>query len=233
VSLDRLVTMTSPVLPAAKNALLRVIVTASGRHGHQVSFALGELDPGFGNHDAIIALSINDRLLARGPALVVPGDQAPVRDLPLVNRIRIGVASPPVTPPPAPGALVISGGPHQVVLTAAELAALPAQTRTVTFTAGTGTQTHTETGPALAEVLRAAHIKVGLNTWVAAVGSDGYIATVTPAEAWPGGRPLLISLTEDGTALAAPRLVTDGDIKGGRYVSGVYDLVTGQGAPAS
>jgi hypothetical protein len=233
VSLDRLVTMASPVLPTAKNALLRVIVTASGRHGHQISFALGELDPGFGNHDAIIALSINDRLLARGPALVVPGDQAPVRDLPLVNRIRIGAASPPVTPPPAPGALVIQDGPHQVVLTAARLAALPAQTRTVTFMAGTGTQTHTETGPALAAVLRAAHIRAGLNTWVAAVGSDGYIATVTPAEAWPGGRPLLISLAEDGTPLAAPRLVTDGDIKGGRYVSGVYDLVTGQGAPAS
>ncbi|MGO8888428.1 MAG: hypothetical protein ACLP8X_31730 [Streptosporangiaceae bacterium] len=33
--------------------------------------------------------------------------------------------------------------------------------------------------------------------------------------------------------LSAPRLVTDGDIKGGRYVSGVYDLVVGQGAPAS
>ena len=32
-------------------------------------------------------------------------------------------------------------------------------------------------------------------------------------------------------ALAAPRLVTDGDIKGGRYVSGVYDLVAGRGAP--
>ena len=71
------------------------------------------------------------------------------------------------------------------------------------------------------------------STWVAAVGSDGYVATVTPAEAWPGGRPLLISLSEDGTPLSAPRLVTDGDIKGGRYVSGVYDLVVGQGAPAN
>jgi len=31
--------------------------------------------------------------------------------------------------------------------------------------------------------------------------------------------------------LGAPRLVTDGDIKGGRHVSGVYDLVVVQGAP--
>jgi hypothetical protein len=38
---------------------------------------------------------------------------------------------------------------------------------------------------------------------------------------------------ENGTALTEPRLVADGDVKGGRYVSGVYDLVAGQGAPAS
>jgi len=67
------------------------------------------------------------------------------------------------------------------------------------------------------------------NTWVAAVGDDGYVATVTPAEALAGGKPLLISLIENGTALAEPRLVVDGDVKGGRYVSGVYDLVVGQG----
>jgi hypothetical protein len=56
---------------------------------------------------------------------------------------------------------------------------------------------------------------------------------VTPAEALVGARPLLVSLAENGTALAEPRLVADGDVKGGRYVSGVYDLVVGQGAPAS
>lgn len=66
-------------------------------------------------------------------------------------------------------------------------------------------------------------------TWVAAVGSDGYLATVTPAEAFIGGRPLLLSLVENGAPLAQPRLVTDGDVKGGRYVSMVVDLVVGQG----
>jgi hypothetical protein len=65
------------------------------------------------------------------------------------------------------------------------------------------------------------------------MGDDGYVAAVTPAETVVVGRPLLISLTEDGTALAEPCLVTDGDVKGGRYVSGVYDLVVGAGAPAS
>jgi hypothetical protein len=39
----------------------------------------------------------------------------------------------------------------------------------------------------------------------------------------------LLSLNEDGTALAQPRLVADGDIKGGRYVSGVVDIYVGTG----
>ena len=43
------------------------------------------------------------------------------------------------------------------------------------------------------------------------------------------GRPLQLSLNEDGVALAQPRLVTDGDIHGGRYVSGVVDIYVGTG----
>ena len=52
---------------------------------------------------------------------------------------------------------------------------------------------------------------------------------MTPAEAIVGGRPLLVSLNEDGQPLAQPRLVVDGDVKGGRYVSELVDLVVGQG----
>jgi hypothetical protein len=116
-----------------------------------------------------------------------------------------------------------------VVLTAAQLAALPSQTLQVSFEAGTAPHTHTEIGPTLANVLRAARIHGGLDTWVAAVGSDGYVATVTPAEAFVGGKQLLVSLNEDGLALAQPRLVVSGDVRGGRYVSGVDNLVVGGG----
>ena len=97
----------------------------------------------------------------------------------------------------------------------------------------TTTLKRTGTDAKSGEVARCGARHPGLNTWVAAVGDDGYVATVTPAEALVGGKPLLISLIENGTALAEPRLVVDGDVKGGRYVSGVYDLVVGQGAPAS
>ncbi|HEX3691018.1 MAG TPA: hypothetical protein VHV28_15060 [Solirubrobacteraceae bacterium] len=102
--------------------------------------------------------------------------------------------------------------------TAAHLAALPSETLEVSFQAGTAPQSHTEVGPSLSTVLRAAHVLGGLNTCAAGVGSDAYVAVVTPAEQWVGERPLQISLNEDGTALAEPRLVVDGDVKGGRYV---------------
>jgi hypothetical protein len=127
--------------------------------------------------------------------------------------------------------VTIEEGAFSKTLSAAKLAALPAETLSVSFQGPGGTQTHTEVGPTLADVLRAAHIRSGLNTWVAAVGSDGYVATVTPAEALVGGRPLQTSLNEDGQPLAMPRLVVDGDVKGGRYVSLLVDLVVGQGVP--
>lgn len=62
------------------------------------------------------------------------------------------------------------------------------------------------------------------------MGDDGYVAVVTPAEATVGGRTLLVSTIEDGVPLAEPRLVPGGDVKGGRYVSGLLELaVAGPG----
>jgi hypothetical protein len=229
VSLEDLVAAAGPTLPTAKNAMLRVTVTVTGRWGWPVTLALGELDPNFGNHPAYLALTQDGRTLP-APELIVPGDSGPARTVPDVDQITVGVQSPTPTSPPSAGALTIQDGPVTRVLTAAQLAALPARTLSVTFLAGTSSQTHTEIGPTLAEVLWAARLPSGLNTWVAAVGSDGYVATVTPAEAFVGGRPLLVSLNEDGQPQAQPRLIVDGDVKGGRYVSGVDDLVVGQGA---
>jgi hypothetical protein len=230
VSLESLVEDSSPVLPTAKNAPLRVIVTVAGRFGELRTFALGELDQNFGAHPAYLALAA-DGLTLPVPDLVVPGDRNGARSVLDVSEITVAVESPTPTPPPAAGALTIEDGARTIVLSAAQLAALPEQTLTVQFFGPGGKQTHTETGPTLDEVLRAARIHEDLNTWVAAVGSDGYVATVTPAEAWFGGRPLLISLVEDGQSFVAqgegPRLVTDGDVKGGRYDTGMDDLVVG------
>ncbi|HEY1298539.1 MAG TPA: hypothetical protein VGJ60_36115, partial [Chloroflexota bacterium] len=87
----------------------------------------------------------------------------------------------------------------------------------------------TEVGPPLLETLLFAGVLPTLNTWIAAVGSDNYVATVTPGEQLVGGRQLQLSLVEDGVTLAQPRLVTGGDVHGGRYVSGVVDIYAGIG----
>jgi hypothetical protein len=81
-------------------------------------------------------------------------------------------------------------------------------------------------------VLAAAHVKISADTWVAASATDNYAAVVTPDEQAVGGRTLMFSLVQDGTALARPRLVPDGDFYGDRLVSRVVDLYVGTG-PAS
>ena len=238
VLLETLVTDAGPAYPAglvnAKNELLRVTATVRGSGHRAVTFAVGELDPNFGNHPALLALTENGHPIAGGPELIVPGDTIPLRDVRHVSSVTVGIATAPATdttPPPANPVEVIDG-PRHLTLSAALLARLPARTLTVSFQGPSGLQTHTETGPPLLEVLGLAGVFPTLNTWVAAVGDDNYAATVTPAEQLVGGRPLLVSLNEDGVVLSQPRLVTDGDVKGGRYVSGVVDLYAGTG-PAS
>ena len=226
VSVEDLVNAAAPTLPAAKNAMLRVTVTVAGAFGRSVTLALGELDLSFGDHPAYLALTQDGHPLD-APELVVPQDRFGLRSVEDVSRITVGVQNPAPTTPPSPGALTIADGTHSHVLTAAQLAALPLETLQVTFQAGTAPQSHTEIGPSLGTVLRAAHVRSGLDTGVAGVGSDAYVAVVTPAEQWVGQPQLQISLNEDGTALAEPRLVVDGDVKGGRYVSDLVDLVVG------
>lgn len=229
VSLEQLVNAAAPMLPAgAKNALLRVLVTVTPSFGLPVTVALGELDPNFGNHPAYLALQQDGRAPLLAPELVVPGDTTAARTVYAVRQISVAVANPSPTIPAHAGDLKIDAGLFTTVLSAAQLAALPAQTLHVQFLAGGPTpQMHTEIGPTLATVLAAAHIPSAIVSSVAGVGSDGYVATVTPAEATVGGRPLLISTNEDGQALTQPRLVTDGDVKGGRYDSDLVDLVVG------
>jgi hypothetical protein len=230
VSLESLVAAAQPnVGPTIKNGLLRVTVSVGGRFGSPVTFGEGELDPNFGSHPAYLALTVAGHQLA-APALLVPGDDQPIRDVPAVSTITVGVQSPTPTPGFAPGTVTVEDGSHATTLTAAQLAALPPETLQASFLAGTTTTNVTEIGPSLDEVLRAAHVPLGIDTWVAGVGDDGYVAVVTPAEQWVAGKHLQVSLNENGAPLSEPRLVVDGDVKGGRYVSGLVDLVIGFGA---
>ena len=184
------------MLPAAKNALLRLTATVTGDSGRSVTFALRELDPNFGNHPAVLGLTQDGAPVRSAPALVVPGDSAATRSLPRVVAVDVGVQSPAATPPPTLGAVTVRDGERTVVLSVQRLARLPPQTLTVSFLAGGGAQQHTETGPALATLLRprvAGHalrlsamgaivlLAVG---WIAPLGQS-LTGGVPLAELWP------------------------------------------------
>ncbi|HEU0318013.1 MAG TPA: hypothetical protein VFR49_11830, partial [Solirubrobacteraceae bacterium] len=81
VSLEDLVTLAQPLLPKAKNALLRVTVDVRDESGRVVTFALGELDPSFGNHPAYLVLTRDGVPLRDAPELLVPGDTVSTRSL--------------------------------------------------------------------------------------------------------------------------------------------------------
>ncbi|HEY2833679.1 MAG TPA: hypothetical protein VGJ14_14715 [Sporichthyaceae bacterium] len=243
-------TPTPPCLVNTKNSLLRVTVTVRGT-GNSVTFAAGELDPGFGNHPAYIALTRDGRPVSGGPELVVPNDSSRDRFVSDVREVSVGVVSDydtdasgaickpsPAAPCALPGSLRIVQGRHVTTLTMAQLAALPQETLSVSYTAAGKYAANQETGPSLDAVLRAAGIREDRVSWVTGLGTDNYATTVTPGEQWFGGRPLMISLAEYpvtpgssslGPATnATPRLVPAGDhLAGGRYGSDVLELIVG------
>ncbi|WP_051166365.1 hypothetical protein [Amycolatopsis orientalis] len=215
--LDQVVNDASPVLPAGKNTVLRVTVRVTGAAHRAVTFALAELSPSFGNHPALF------RDGRHGVDLTVPGDRDGSRTVRNVRTVSVAVSS----AQPAAQPVRVTAHGRSVTLPPALLAKLPRQTVTARFGSDAGTQTHQESGPPLALVLALAGVLPKPDTPVVAVGADGYGAAVTLAEAWTGGRPLLLSTVEDGKPLAEPRLVPLSDVKGGRYVSRVTALAVG------
>src|SRR5262245_29721631 len=124
--------------------------------------------------------------------------------------------------------------PRTVAL--ADLQALPAQDVTVTFIAGTGSQTHNYRGAKLFDVLNPTGPQFDTSRkndklrWFARViGSDGYEVAIGWGEFDPdfGNRNVLLAYAEDGAPLTRDgmaRLVLPGDVKGGRYVSNVASI---------
>lgn len=220
VSLQELVAESTPTTPAdAKNPQLRVAVTVSGASGQRVTLALGELDPGFGNRPALLTLSRDGRA-----DLVLPGDSWGVRRVIGVQSIQARVFAPEPGSAAGDGLQIAVDGKRSVRVPRWLLAVLPARRLTVSYQSGSGPQTHTEYGPDLSTVLLAAGVVPTCRTAVAASATDGYLAVVTPCEAWSAGADLVVSLKEDGQRLDRPRLVVNGDVRGGRYVSGLTTL---------
>jgi Oxidoreductase molybdopterin binding domain len=141
-------------------------------------------------------------------------------------------AVPPLTGLPAGQVLLIGAVAHPEILTVAKLQALPPHTETVTFKAGSGSETHTFTGPLLLDVLAQAGPQFDptikndkLRYYVSVGATDNYRALVAYGEIDPGfeNKEVLLATSQDGQSLATtgPRLVVPGDISGGRYVTNV------------
>ncbi|GJG94268.1 molybdopterin-dependent oxidoreductase [Cupriavidus pauculus] len=150
--------------------------------------------------------------------------------------------TPPATQPPAATATLALAGDVTTpsTLTLAQLQALPATTQTVAFGSGSGPQTHTYTGTSAWTLLNQAGITVNaavhndlLGKYVVATGSDGYRAVFAMGELAPDfgnrGNQVVYAETVNGTSAALPtdgplRITAPGDVKGGRYVSGLVRL---------
>ena len=96
--------------PSIKNDVLRELVTATGSDGYQVSFALGELSPSFGDAPILVAYSDTAGQLSGSAGfarVVVPGDSAGGRYV--SNLASLTVFDGTAVPEPASLALLLAG----------------------------------------------------------------------------------------------------------------------------
>jgi len=119
----------------------------------------------------------------------------------------------------------------------ADMQTLTRRTVEVTFQSGSGEQHHTYAGVLLWDVVNRATMQLTpdrkndvLRKYVVITARDGYEAMVSLGEIDPnfGNRPYLLAWEQDGQPLTGDdgpiRLVTPGDVKGGRYVTGVITI---------
>ena len=232
--------------PGVKNDLLNRYVLATGTDGYRVVYALGELNPAFGNRADLVATqeTIAGKtapLTGDGLARVTaPGDVKGGRYV--ANLASLAVRAAGSTMPGTGGGhsdqfdvtgTVVNGKTFDL----AALKALPAITETVGGTTYVGvslwdllnTTTGIVTDPAVKNDV--------LDKFVVATGSDGYQALISMGEIDPafGNQPDLVAYQANGELLASngfARLVVPGDAKAGRYVSNLINLQVFTAPPA-
>lgn len=123
--------------------------------------------------------------------------------------------------------------------TVADLQQFEAQTVDVTFISGGESEDHSFTGVLLSDVLAAVELQqdpdgpknAPLRSWLVFTAQDGYQVVISGGEVDPGfgNQPYLLAWEQDGEPLSAEdgpvRLVLPGDVRGGRYISGVISIV--------
>ena len=160
------------LISSCNNDQLHYWIEASSLDGSGAVISDGELDPNFGNNQAILSVEENGVPLTV-PRLAVPNDKTEARDVSAVFDITVGRAaqqlpqsgsntgctppgySPLATPPAAPGSVLINGDVSNpaAVITWAQLMALPQTDHIDTFNQGNTPNTREETGPTLYSVL--------------------------------------------------------------------------------
>jgi hypothetical protein len=119
---------------------------------------------------------------------------------------------------------------NPLTLTMSQLAALPATT--VMLPGGTA-----ESGPTLSSLLAQAHFSLisackndQLHYWIAASSLNGSGAEISDGEIDPlfGNHPAILSVSENGVPLKAPRLALPDDLTTARDVGDVFDITVGR-----
>ena len=231
-------------VPGARNSSLRNVVVATGSDGYAAAFSGGELDPRFGGGRAPILVGTaqdGQPLGADGFArTVVPGDAIGGRYV--RNLAQLDVVQAPLNPSrggdPSTNFTLSGLVGQSATYDAAALAALPATTESLSFTAAGTPVTANFTGVPLWTLLTTAGLVPDpdarggtLRLYVLATGSDGYEAAFSVGELDPRFRgslaPVLVAYAQDGQPLGADgiaRLAVPGDAAGGRYVSNLVSL---------
>ena len=225
--------------PSVKNDVLNKYVLATGSDGYKTVFSLGELNPGFGHEQSLLAyaevvggstVSLGADGFARTTApLDVKGGRY------VSNLSRLTVQASASTAQGLGGGLStsfsVSGDVlHGASFDLAALQALPQSTLTVGADSYTGVSLWSLLNAGSVGLATSAAVKNDvLDMMVVATGSDGYKALFSMGELSPdfGGHPDLIAFDRNGGGLGSTgfaRLVVPGDTKAGRWVSNLVSL---------
>lgn len=220
-----------------KNDLLSRHVLATGADGYKVVFALGELNPEYGNKPALVAYAettagVSAPLAAAdGPFRVTaPGDVKGGRYV--SNLTRLDVAAPPPTAAGTGGGVsstfAVSG--KVTAPRSFDLNALAGLAPAIDLTIGANTYRGVSLWTLLNKVgLPATPKNVTLGMYAVATGSDGYRATVSLGEIDPGfgNKGALVAYQMNGVDLTTAgfaRLVVPGEVKQSRSVSNLVAI---------
>ena len=219
-------------------SIARASALAFGADGYRTVFALGELDPDFGNRPSIVAYAetlngVSTLLASDGPFRVTaPGDVKGGRYV--SNLVRLDVRASGSTVASVGGGVstqftvsgaVLRPGTYDL----AALQALPVVTQTAGTSAYTGVSFWSFLNTAAGLKTNPAVKNDSLGMYAVATGSDGYKAVFSLGELDPGfgNQPDLIAYAQAGVPLTTTgfaRIVVPNDVKAGRYVSNLISI---------